>query len=174
MRKLLQGSLDTVLATYVMLSMSLYGVGKIVQFKGSLTETPINKASGMELMWAFYGYSVEFPIIIGIVEVVGGFLLFFQKTRLLGCFLLVFMLVNILIQDFIYGVHSGAIVSAIIYLIIVFYFMYKGRKSIKKAYLSLITFEPNTEKIKTFSLKNIFQVFIGFLITVLIKMFTGI
>ncbi|MCB0461149.1 MAG: hypothetical protein KDC81_00450 [Flavobacteriaceae bacterium] len=174
MKKIGTGLLDTVLATYVMLSMALYGVGKLMQFKGSLIETPINKASGMELMWAFYGYSTEFPIIIGILEITGGVLLFFQKTRLLGCLLLTFILVNILIQDIIYQVHSGAILSAAIYQTIVVYFMYKGRKTLKAAYLKLITLEPHVEYVKIFSLKNIVQVCIGFIITVIIKITLGL
>lgn len=31
-------------------------------------------------MWAFYGYSYPFVITLGVLEVVGGILMFFRKT----------------------------------------------------------------------------------------------
>ena len=64
----------------VSISMMMYGIGKIMQFPMTTDITKkVSDLSGQELMWAFYGYSKSFPIILGILETVGGVLLLFRN-----------------------------------------------------------------------------------------------
>lgn len=60
-------------------------------------------------MWAFYGQSTTYPIIIGIFKFISVILLFHQKTRILGCLIGMVILFNIIIQDIIYQIPIAAI-----------------------------------------------------------------
>ncbi len=97
----------------VTLSMLAYGLGKYWQF-GQLhdPDQTVSELSGMQLMWAFYGYSKTFPMLLGIAEVLGALLLLVPRTRILGALLLSILLINIIIQDIIYGWHRKKFVQA--------------------------------------------------------------
>lgn len=97
-------------------SMYAYGFGKYFQFgNAAKIATPISEATGMQLMWAFYGYSLPFALFLGAMEVLGGTLLLFHKTRIIGCLLLTGVLSNIIIQDIVFEINEGALYAAIIY-----------------------------------------------------------
>ena len=129
-------------AITVAASMLLYGIGKPTQFSNSiiLQKTVIN-LTGMELMWAFYGYSKAYAIIIGIFEIAGGVLLLINKTRIAGAIILTTILLNVILQDIFYGVNQGALKAAIIYqalLLIIFYLKRKVIVFTVKFYLQQI------------------------------------
>ncbi|TNE70508.1 hypothetical protein EP331_11970 [bacterium] len=116
-------ALEWAFVVVVASSMFIYGGAKPVQFSGIhqfVKNTPVKDLEPMQLMWAFYGYSQTFPIILGIIEVLGGILLIIRPTRLIGAFLLTGVLSNIIIQDIIYEVNEGALYAAIIYQIMIF------------------------------------------------------
>ena len=72
----------------VSFAMMAYGIGKMVQFPATVEITKkVAELSGQELMWAFYGYSKSFPIILGILEIAGGIALLFRRTRFLAIIL---------------------------------------------------------------------------------------
>lgn len=62
------------------------------------------ESSPMGLLWTFMGYSTAYNIFTGLGEVVGGFLLFFRRTRLLGALLLTFVMSHIVMLNFAYDV----------------------------------------------------------------------
>lgn len=166
-----QGLKDTILAGYVSASMFIYGAAKFMQFGyRPYNDHQVSELTGMELMWAFYGYTLTYPIIVGFFEILGAFLLFFKKTRIVGALLLTTILVNIIIQDIIYGVLAGAIVSASIYQLIIFYFLFKSRKEIKAALVALASIK-SPEKTWT---QRVIHVGIAVLVTLLIKMSIGL
>ncbi|WP_248574825.1 hypothetical protein [Flavobacterium sp. H122] len=108
--------IENALVWIVTLAMSIYGIGKVVQFKGAAEiNKTVNEMTGMELMWAFYGYSENYVLILGFLEVLGGLLLFFRKTRIIGCVLISTILINIILQDIFYKVNAGALRAAILY-----------------------------------------------------------
>lgn len=121
---------ENAISWIVVLAMFIYGGAKIFQFDGA---TDINKTvsemTGMELMWAFYGYSKSFVITIGIFEIIGGILILIKKTRIIGCLFTSAILVNIIFQDIYYGVHYGALRAAIIYqlLIVIILYLHKEK-----------------------------------------------
>ncbi len=98
-------------------SMIIYGVLKPVQFSNFTNSTNSNLSEGHKLMWSFYSYSLTYPIIIGVFEVIGGIALLFYRTRFLGCILITIILSNVIIQDFVYEIK--ALNSAIFYQILV-------------------------------------------------------
>lgn len=102
-------------------AMYIYGIGKYIQFDSQQEITKsVSELTGMELMWAFYGYSRTYAVILGIAEILGGTLLLIRRTRILGAILLTGILMNVITQDIIYGVNLGALKAAIIYQLMIF------------------------------------------------------
>lgn len=149
-----QEILENALAYIVVFAMLVYGFGKFVQF-GDLSKnhTPVSQLTGMQLMWAFYGYSKPFALVIGFLEVSGGILIFFRKTRLLGCFLTSTVLVNVILQDIFYGVLAGALRAAIIYQTLILIILWWNREKVIAAFKILLQNIPRQESYKQIFIK---------------------
>ena len=152
----------------VSISMMMYGIGKIMQFPMTTDITKkVSDLSGQELMWAFYGYSKSFPIILGILETIGGVLLLFRKTRLLATILLTTIIVNVILQDIIYNVNQGALIAAIIYQILIICILIINKNRVLLILKALT--ETNTEQQeKSFKSKVLTAFFVG-IVFILIK-----
>jgi hypothetical protein len=123
--------LESSLAIAVAASMIVYGMGKPTQFTSTIIlNKPVSALTGMELMWAFYGYSKIYPIIIGLFEILGGLLLLFKKSRIAGVVIITTILVNVIAQDVFYGVNQGALKAAIIYQLMITAIGWFNRKSL--------------------------------------------
>jgi hypothetical protein len=68
-------------------------------FPLGMLDLPFSKVDDVSLMWAFFGHSYPFTVTIGLLQMLGSFLLLFSKTRLLGVFMLLPILVTILNID---------------------------------------------------------------------------
>jgi len=125
-RKELHEIIELALSWIVVLAMFAYGFGKFVQFEGvSYDNLLVSELTGMELLWAFYGYSKTFVLILGTFEIIGAILIFFKKTRIIGCIFTTGILLNIILQDIFYNVNIGALKAALIYqfcILIILYF----------------------------------------------------
>ncbi len=145
---------ENAISWIVVLAMLLYGVGKFFQFDGA---AQINKTvaqmTGMELMWAFYGYSKPFALTIGFLEVTGGILIFFKKTRIIGCLLTSTVLVNVILQDIFYGVNVGALKAAVIYQTLIIIILWFNRSQLIEAFKILVTHEKRTESTRRWGIK---------------------
>ncbi len=108
--------LENALAYIIVFAMLAYGVGKMVQFKHAQhVSTPVSELSGMQLMWAFYGYSRPFVLSLGALEIIGGLLILIKRFRLIGCLMVSSILINVILQDIFYDVNIGALRAAILY-----------------------------------------------------------
>ncbi len=136
---------------YTCVLFCIYGVGKVVQFGGA-GHYPADKInpdmSGQDIMWLFFGYSLTYPLIIGAFQVVGGILLLFERTKLLGILILLPVVSNIIIMDIIYSVNFGALLYAISLLGALFFVMYWERKKVVEVMLVII------KKTKNFTSKE--------------------
>ena len=151
-------------------SMIMYGVGKIVQFPATVDITKkVSDLSGQELMWAFYGYSKTFPIVLGILETLGGVMLLFKRTRLLATLLLTTIIVNVIIQDFIYGINQGALIAAIIYQVLIVLILCTNRDRVVKVF-KILTASNNEQEKETFKSKLL----TAFLVGILFILFKGL
>lgn len=110
-------------------SMLVYGLGKPLQFSG-YKSADLNHMSGHDVMWTFYGYSMALPIIIGVFEVAGAVLILFNRTRILGCFLLSTLLINIILQDYIYEI--SALGTAVYYQFLILIILWFDSARLKK------------------------------------------
>lgn len=116
------------LRLFVCISMGIYGIAKTTQFDNpAAIHTAVKDLSGMRLMWAFYGYSKPYVMIVGGLEMLGGLMLMFNRTKLIACLLLTVILSNIILQDIFYGVNEGALWSAIFYQLFIVYLLFEER-----------------------------------------------
>lgn len=130
---------------YVFVFMNVYGLGKIVggQFyrRGLLPEDVANstlgEAAAYDLAWTFMGYSFAYILFIGIAEVLGGWLLLWERTKLLGVVILMPVMVNIVVFDIIFLDAYGALASATIYTALLFVILACNGESVMKAFRAL-------------------------------------
>lgn len=142
-------------------SMIIYGIAKPFQFAGFTTSANLNVSEGHKVMWTFYSYSLTYPIIIGIFEILGGIFILFNKSRIFGCLLLTIILSNIIIQDYIYEI--DALKAAIFYQVLVLIlFLYDREKLLK---ITSLLFSSTKHP------KNIFLFLIALIIALVLKYF---
>jgi hypothetical protein len=150
----------------IVFAMLVYGVGKIVQFQGA---TEINKTvsqmTGMELMWAFYGYSRPFAITIGVFEIIGGVLIFFKRTRVIGCLVISTLLVNIIFQDIYFEVHKEALKAAVLYQILTGIVIWLNRDKLVSC-IRILTF---SKKIQQSKMKLFIKLSITFILFIVFR-----
>ncbi len=84
---------------------------------------PFSSFSLNDHLWAFFGQSYSFILVIGFIQIAGSVLLLFGRTRLVGVFILIPVLLNILLLDFFYEIESGPLALATILFIGVIYFL---------------------------------------------------
>ena len=110
---------------YLVFYMISYGWSKLTlsQFgihDASILEEPIKDIDSFYVAWHLYGRSTFFNITTGLLEVIGGVLLIFNRTSLLGALLILSILGQILIIDiaFTTGIHGVALPLRIIGMIL--------------------------------------------------------
>ena len=98
-----------------------YGFSKIVGAQFVVLDSelarPLGEVSGFWLTWHYFGYSTVYKLAIAAVEIVGGVLLPFRRTSLLGALILLPAFVNIVLIDVLYAIDLGALIAAVITLI---------------------------------------------------------
>lgn len=153
--------LENAFSYIVVLAMLAYGVGKLVQFNGAAnTNLKVSEMTGMQLMWAFYGYSKPFVLTLGALEITGGILMFFKRTRLIGCLFVSTILINVILQDIFYGVNVGALRAAILYQILILSILFMNKNTIIGMWI-LLTF--NEQKKESWKNRLLILLISGFL-----------
>ena len=151
--------LESAFSYIVVFAMFIYGGAKIVQFEGALeTRKSVAELTGMQLMWAFYSYSKPFAIILGVFEIAGGILMFFKRTRILGCLFVSTILVNVILQDIFYEVHIGALRAAIIYQILILVILWFNREKLIQSFKILTALKDLNEPRNKVSIKILLSV----------------
>lgn len=141
--------LENAFSYMVVLAMLAYGFGKLVQFNGAADiDMKVSEMTGMQLMWAFYGYSKPFVLTLGALEIIGGILMLLKRTRLIGCLFVSTILINIILQDIFYGVNIGALRAAIIYQILIITILYINRAKMIEIWKILISREKRDTTLK--------------------------
>lgn len=125
----------------VVLAMYIYGFLKLRQFKGAAeTDVLVKDMTGLELMWAFYAFSKPFIITLGALEVIGGTLLLFKRTRVLGCLFVSTILINIILQDYFYEI--PALRAALWYQFLILIILWLNKARLIKAFKALTNTTP--------------------------------
>jgi uncharacterized membrane protein YphA (DoxX/SURF4 family) len=89
------------------MTMIFYGIGKFTQFPspshGWLVQ-PLGDSSPMRLLWAFMGASPAYTYFTGGVELLGGLLLVFRRTTLLGALVCLAATTQVVLLNYCYDV----------------------------------------------------------------------
>ncbi len=111
--------LETFIAFYVAYMIFGYAFAKLLktQFQAPnyVLDTPIGELNGFWLTWTYFGFSQTFAYILGWTQILGCVLLLFRKTRLLGTFVLIPVMVNICLIDHFYSISPLAYFNALHY-----------------------------------------------------------
>ena len=160
------------ITTYTII-LGTYALAKGTQFENRLNiATPVNELSPFRLMWAFYGQSITYPIIIGIFQLLSIILIIPRKTRLFGCILGTVILSNIILQDIIYAVPKGALFNAIFLQFLIVIIINFNKKEYFQKMKSLLSIEssPNfrhievKQKIKNLAISILLFISFSFLL----------
>jgi hypothetical protein len=90
-------------------TMLSYGMSKVFKSQFPLPTQlrllqPIGDSSPMGLLWTFMGFSTPYTFLAGAAEAVGGLLLLFRRTTMLGCVLLLGVMGNVMALNYCYDV----------------------------------------------------------------------
>ncbi|MCU0239836.1 MAG: hypothetical protein MUC29_10365 [Pyrinomonadaceae bacterium] len=101
--------LQAYLRYVVGLTLVYYGTRKIIksQFPTPWLERllePYGDSSPMALLWTFMGYSYSYNVFTGLGELIGGVLLIYKRTRVLGAIILIGIMSNVVMLNFSYDV----------------------------------------------------------------------
>jgi hypothetical protein len=137
--------IDLAARWYVFIFLNIYGIGKIAggQFyrQGRLPEevanTVLGKASAFDLAWTFMGHSFAYILFIGLAEVLGAWLLLWERTKLLGVAVLLPIMVNIVVFDVIFLDKYGALASATIYTLLLLAILACNKETVRQAVQAL-------------------------------------
>lgn len=121
--------LEDAFSWIVVLALYIYGGAKLFQFNGAAaTDKIVSDMTGLELMWAFYGYSKSFAIVLGLLEITGATLILIRRTRVIGCLFTSAILINIVLQDYFYEI--PALRTAILYQLILLVILFINRNKL--------------------------------------------
>ncbi|MEP6948334.1 MAG: hypothetical protein ABI863_03630 [Ginsengibacter sp.] len=92
--------------------------------------------TGFAVDWSFFSYSCYFTLLIGILQLAGGVMLLFLKTRLAGAALLLPVMINILLINLFYGVSTDAFVNAILISVALSYILWLKRRKLVQLFFN--------------------------------------
>lgn len=128
----------------------IYGIAKWKQFEGAkLLEIAIKDATEFQIMWAFFGTTKIYPLVVGSIQVTGAFLLLFRKTKLLGAVLLTPVFINIILLDILYKINEGALLNAIVFQSVLIFIFIQQRKKVVHVFQTLLLNEESDLTSKT-------------------------
>jgi hypothetical protein len=132
--------LQDISAYYLVYMICGYAFAKILktQFQppNYVLETPIGELNGFWLTWTYFGFSETFAYILGYTQIAGCILLLFRKTRLLGAFVLIPVMVNICLIDHFYEISPLAYYNALHYTVMLFLYIALDGKKLLDLFLS--------------------------------------
>ena len=116
-------------------SICSYGFAKILkaQFFQSISanDSLVQSLSGFDLTWNYFGHSYALAVIIAIFQIGGSVLLLFRRTTLLGAFILLPVMLNILLINLFYNIGALPFLYSILYTLGLVYLLVFRWKDIK-------------------------------------------
>jgi len=116
---------------FVAIMLVTYGFAKVMGAQFTILEswldTPMRDVPGFWLTWYYFGYSAVYGNFIALLQIVGGLLLTFHRTTLLGAVLLFGIMSNIVLVDIFYGVNLDGLASAVVIWSCLAFILYQHR-----------------------------------------------
>ncbi|MGC4021646.1 MAG: hypothetical protein QM734_06745 [Cyclobacteriaceae bacterium] len=109
-------------------NMALFGFQRIFHMQpyaplGMLDE-PFSSFSNQWLTWGYFGRSYGFICVIGILQIIGGFILIFNRTRLLGAIMILPIMISIILIDYFYDSYPSVLRHDVIIFLGVIYLLF--------------------------------------------------
>jgi hypothetical protein len=95
-----------------------------------ILDVPFNSLDSETLTWAYFRRSYPFMVAIALTQISSAWLLLFTRTRLLGLIIMVPVLVNIILIDIFYHLHTGVLLHALILFTCVAYLLLQSYTSL--------------------------------------------
>ena len=142
----MRGWFFTVLRYWVACVMMVYGGFKIVesQFPPLALDQlarPFGSLSPMGLLWAFMGYSSFYASFTGLGEAAGAFLLFFRRTTTAGALILIAVLSNVVLLNYVFDIPVKYLSSVLLFATIVL-----AASDAKRLVAMLLLNQPTAER----------------------------
>jgi len=139
---------------YVFFFLTAYGVGKVIgaQFytaasmPDGLDLIPIGQVTDFDLAWVFMGRSYGYMLFISLGEIIGAVLLLFNRTKLIGTFILISIMVNVVVFDIFFLNEYGALAGATLYLIMLFAILVFNKEKVSKMLNELLAVKTSSQK----------------------------
>jgi hypothetical protein len=98
----------------------------------------LENADAYTLGFTFMGYSYGYILFVGISQLIGAWLLLWDKTKLIGVTLLIPIMLNIVVFDiFFLGEHKGALANAILYFLLLIIILIINKDAIRLIFNNL-------------------------------------
>lgn len=139
---------------YVASSLISYGYAKIFysQFQPPTLwklVQPLGESSPMGLAWTFIGFSKAYTVFSGYAEFIGGALLLFRRTSLLGALIGFVVMLNVMLMNYCYDIPVKLYSTQLVLLcLVIMYFMGHNLKLvlIKNKATDAVDYKPLFEK----------------------------
>lgn len=132
---------ESIICYFISLDMVMFGVSKIfhLQFRTPLgvLDLPFSNISDGQLMWAFFGRSYPFIVLIACLQIAAGLLILFKHTRLFGIVFLLPILFNIFFIDVFYSVGLLVTVYALLLILACTYLLLLNYDKLVKAFFTV-------------------------------------
>ncbi|MFY0672349.1 MAG: hypothetical protein JXQ87_03040 [Bacteroidia bacterium] len=130
-----------------------------------VANTTLGEASGFSLAWTFMGHSYAYILFVGLLQLLGAWLLLWNKTKLIGVLILIPMMVNIIVFDIIFLDVYPALANALIVFLMLLLILFFNKEVVidmvnKLTKLQLRTNIPIKNKLITFGITILFIVLI--------------
>lgn len=131
----------------IALDLALFGWQKIAKLQFfiplGMLDLPFSSFSGEDLVWAFFAHSYPYRVAIGLLQILGAWLLLFRRTRLLGTLVLLPILLNIILLDYFYRLPTGVLIHALIILAGVLYLLLLDYERLVEFFLRTPSYLPH-------------------------------
>ncbi|WP_034059248.1 hypothetical protein [Lacinutrix jangbogonensis] len=149
----LKETFELVLRQCVFIILNIYAISKLLggQFymNGTLPEqianTTLGEASGFSLAWTFMGHSYFYILFVGVTQLIGAWFLLWNKTKLIGVFILIPIMVNIIIFDIIFLDVYPALANAIIVFLMLILILFFNKERVIDAIKRLTNFQVKSK-----------------------------
>ena len=109
----------------------------------SKLDLPYNSFSSSDLFWTFFSHSYPFGCIIAALQIGGAMLLLFHRTRLVGVFILLPILANILLMNIFYQIGATVVIHTSIMIAGILYFVVIEFKQLKEFFFAATDHLPH-------------------------------
>ncbi|HSD08569.1 hypothetical protein [Flavobacterium sp.] len=145
-----------------------YGLQFIVPTE--ISSMPMNQQTGEWLTWFYFGHSHSFGIIIALIQIIGGYLLLYRRTLLIGAVILFSLLLNLTLINIFYQMNAGALTQSVLltigvlFLILLDYkklidFFFKAKSNLPSLNINSV-FVKNAVRLSAIVLSLLFTIYI--------------